>query len=102
MASFLRAGLNLAEASEICMNQCHAMCCRGPLILSLSRAKSEPCKAKPEEQGEGGPNKRWGHDDAEGVGYGLSETLACTHAEGESVPGAGRAGTETVPHARRR
>ena len=51
MASFLRAGLNLAEASEICMNQCHAMCCRGPLILSLSQAESETFKAKAEEMG---------------------------------------------------
>ena len=27
--------LTPAEASRICMNQCRAMCCRGPLILRL-------------------------------------------------------------------
>ena len=30
------AGLTPAAASDICMNQCKAMCCRGPLILRLS------------------------------------------------------------------
>ena len=27
-------------ATDICMNQCRAMCCRGPLILRLSRDES--------------------------------------------------------------
>lgn len=25
------------SASDICMNQCRAMCCRGPLVLTLNR-----------------------------------------------------------------
>ena len=35
MASYLRPGLTISEASHICMNVCHAMCCRGPLLLEL-------------------------------------------------------------------
>lgn len=31
-----RPGLSPATASEICMHQCRAMCCRGPIILRLS------------------------------------------------------------------
>ena len=30
-------GLTPAEASRICMEQCGAMCCRGPLILELTK-----------------------------------------------------------------
>ena len=51
MASYLRAGLSPAAASQICMNQCHAMCCRGPWILSLSRAEVQVFRAKAEEMG---------------------------------------------------
>jgi Fe-S-cluster containining protein len=29
-------GLTPESASDICMNQCRAMCCRGPLVLALS------------------------------------------------------------------
>ena len=29
-------GLSPTAASDICMNQCRAMCCRGPIILRLS------------------------------------------------------------------
>ena len=32
----LMAGLTPAAASDICMNHCKAMCCRGPLVLRLS------------------------------------------------------------------
>ena len=35
MTFFLKPGLNLEQASEICMNVCRAMCCRGPLVLEL-------------------------------------------------------------------
>ena len=35
MASYLRPGLTISEASNICMNVCRAMCCRGPLLLEL-------------------------------------------------------------------
>ena len=31
------ANLTPAAASDICMNQCKAMCCRGPLVLRLSQ-----------------------------------------------------------------
>ena len=31
-----KIGLTPEAASHICMNQCRAMCCRGPLILRLS------------------------------------------------------------------
>jgi len=51
MASYLRVGLSLAEASQICMNQCHAMCCRGAWILSLSQAEAPVFQAKAEEMG---------------------------------------------------
>lgn len=33
------AGLTPEAASDICMNRCRAMCCRGPLILHLSAAE---------------------------------------------------------------
>lgn len=36
MSSFLAPGLTPGEASQICMNQCRAMCCRGPLVLELA------------------------------------------------------------------
>ena len=36
MASFLRPGLTPGQATRICMEQCRAMCCRGPLILELA------------------------------------------------------------------
>ncbi len=35
MPSHLRPGLTPGEASHICMEQCRAMCCRGPLLLEL-------------------------------------------------------------------
>ena len=33
----LIAGLTAQDASLICMDQCRAMCCRGPLILRLEK-----------------------------------------------------------------
>ena len=35
MTFFLRPGLTLDDASHICMQECRAMCCRGPLVLDL-------------------------------------------------------------------
>ncbi|MDE2781214.1 MAG: hypothetical protein OXI91_16290 [Chloroflexota bacterium] len=35
MPPFLVPGLSEQEASDICMNRCRAMCCRGPLLLEL-------------------------------------------------------------------
>jgi Fe-S-cluster containining protein len=31
--------MSAESASDICMNQCRAMCCRGPLILTLTRTE---------------------------------------------------------------
>ena len=36
MPSYLRPGLTAVAASEICMRQCRAQCCRGPLVLRLT------------------------------------------------------------------
>lgn len=36
MPPHLIAGLTPEAASHICMHQCRAMCCRGPLILRLT------------------------------------------------------------------
>lgn len=36
MPPFLVPGLGKEEASNICMNHCRAMCCRGPLLLELA------------------------------------------------------------------
>lgn len=33
----LKPGLTAEAASRICMHQCRAQCCRGPLVLQLSR-----------------------------------------------------------------
>lgn len=41
MSSFLAPGLNPQEANRICMNVCHAMCCRGPLLLELTASEVE-------------------------------------------------------------
>ncbi len=51
MASYLRPGLSLAAASQICMNQCRAKCCRGAWILSLSQPEAQVFRAKAEELG---------------------------------------------------
>ena len=51
MENYLRPGLSPAEASEVCMNQCRAKCCRGAWILSLSQAEAQVFKAKAEELG---------------------------------------------------
>ena len=36
MTSFHRQGFTPEAASDICMNQCRAGCCRGPLVLRLT------------------------------------------------------------------
>lgn len=36
MASHLIPGLTPEAASQVCMKQCQAMCCRGPLVLRLA------------------------------------------------------------------
>lgn len=41
MPPFLVPGLGQEEASNICMNQCRAMCCRGPLLLELAPEEVE-------------------------------------------------------------
>ena len=41
MSSFLAPGLTPREASRICMNECQAMCCRGPLLLELAASEVE-------------------------------------------------------------
>ena len=35
MSHFLAYGLTYAKASDICLNRCKAMCCRGELVLEL-------------------------------------------------------------------
>ena len=37
MPPHLIPGLTVEAASHICMHQCRAMCCRGPLILRLTQ-----------------------------------------------------------------
>ena len=39
--SFLAEGLTPEQASRVCMDQCRAMCCRGPLILELAPDEAE-------------------------------------------------------------
>lgn len=41
MPPHLIPGLTPEEASDICMNRCRAMCCRGPLILQLQAEEVE-------------------------------------------------------------
>jgi Fe-S-cluster containining protein len=36
---YLTSGLTPEEAGRICMHQCKAMCCRGPLYLRLTSAE---------------------------------------------------------------
>ncbi|MFQ6026600.1 MAG: YkgJ family cysteine cluster protein [Dehalococcoidia bacterium] len=44
MTSKRRTDLTPEAASDICMNQCRAGCCRGPLILRLSQAEAATLK----------------------------------------------------------
>ena len=39
MPPYLMPGLTPESATDICMEQCRAMCCRGPLILTLTQAE---------------------------------------------------------------
>ena len=45
MPHYLVPGLTPEAATDICMNQCRAMCCRGPYILRLSTAEIPAFKA---------------------------------------------------------
>jgi Fe-S-cluster containining protein len=36
MGFYLRPGLTTQEAGDICMQECRAQCCRGPLLLELT------------------------------------------------------------------
>ena len=36
MSFYLRPGLTAEAASAICMGQCRAQCCRGPLVLAIT------------------------------------------------------------------
>ena len=38
---YLRPGLTAPEAADICMSQCRARCCRGPLVLELTGQEVE-------------------------------------------------------------
>jgi Fe-S-cluster containining protein len=42
----LAAGLTLESASQICMHQCRAHCCRGPLYLRLTAPEVLTFKAR--------------------------------------------------------
>ena len=45
MAPHLIPGLTAETASHICMEQCRAMCCRGPLVLRLTKDEVVDFKA---------------------------------------------------------
>jgi Fe-S-cluster containining protein len=45
MPFHLAAGLTLEAASRICRHECRALCCRGPLYLSLTAAEVAGFKA---------------------------------------------------------
>ena len=42
----LATGLTLQAASQICMRQCRAQCCRGPLYLRLTALEASTFKAR--------------------------------------------------------
>ena len=42
MAPHLIPGLTAEAASRICMEQCRAMCCQGPLVLALEAHEVQP------------------------------------------------------------
>ena len=41
MPAIIMPGLTPEEASHICMEQCRALCCRGPLILELTKGEAQ-------------------------------------------------------------
>jgi Fe-S-cluster containining protein len=51
MTSKRRADLTAQAASDICMNQCRAGCCRGPLILRVTGGEAALLKQRAEELG---------------------------------------------------
>ena len=46
MPSFLIPGLTAEQASRICMVECRAGCCRGPLLLELTAAEVDAFKRR--------------------------------------------------------
>ena len=42
----MKPGLTLDQASNICMNECMALCCQGPLILSIEEHEIDLFKNK--------------------------------------------------------
>ena len=46
MPSFLIPGLTAEQASRICMAECRAGCCRGPLLLELTAAEVSDFKRR--------------------------------------------------------
>ncbi|MBI2856286.1 MAG: YkgJ family cysteine cluster protein [Chloroflexi bacterium] len=46
MPHYLAPGLTPEAATDICMNQCRAMCCRTPYILRLSASEMVAFKAR--------------------------------------------------------
>ena len=46
MPSFLIPGLTAEQASRICMAECRAGCCRGPLLLELTAAEVDDFKRR--------------------------------------------------------
>ena len=64
MASYILPGLTPQEATRICMDECRAMCCRGPLVLRLTKDEVQPFKAQAarlgaEPGGWGGARWEW-------------------------------------------
>jgi Fe-S-cluster containining protein len=46
MPPHLLEGLSAEAASQICMNQCKAMCCRGSLVLQLTITEVAPFRER--------------------------------------------------------
>lgn len=51
LAPHLRPGLTAEAAGEICMHQCRAQCCRGPLVLQVTEEEALVLEAVAEELG---------------------------------------------------
>ena len=86
MPFFLRPGLSLDQASHICMNVCHAMCCQGPLLLELTAeevtgfaegAKSLGIRAVIGEGNDGGGWVKFSDHEGEKCPMLDPDTLAC-------------------------
>jgi Fe-S-cluster containining protein len=51
MPFHLAAGLTLEAASRVCMHECRAGCCRGPLVLRLTAAEAQLFRTRALELG---------------------------------------------------